>query len=201
MKRLLSSLIIILSLSSFLTLDAQNFVKNIKKRHAFYGYTEYSLNNTDTITGFNSKEEKLKITGTIYQSDGVTPAKNVILYICQSDEYGDYNPTKINGKRVLAHQGWIKTDADGKYTFYTFVPGTYWPSRKIQQIHAVVKASNNADAYQLNHFVFDSDPLLRTSCKKKIAKRGLNNVIALEKKDDLLISKRDIILNPTPQTY
>lgn len=201
MKRLLSTLIIILSLSSFYGVTAQNFVKNIKKRHAFYGYSGSHLKNTDTISGFDSKEEKLKITGTIYKSDGVTPAKNVILYICQSDEYGDYNPKKINGKRVLAHQGWIKTDADGKYTFYTFIPGTYWPSRKIQQIHGVVKAPNDDEAYQINNFVFDSDPLLRKSCKRKIADRGLNNVLKLEKKDSLLIGKRDIILNPTPKTY
>ncbi len=200
MKRILSTLIIILSLSSFLGLNAQEFVKNIKKRHAFYGYSDNNLKNSDTISGFGAKEEKLKITGVVYESDGVTPAKNVILYICQSDEYGDYNPKKINGKRVLEHQGWVKTDSDGKYTFFTFVPGTYWPSKKIQQIHGIIKAPN-ADAYQINNFAFDNDPLLRASCKQKLAKRGLNNVIKLEKKDDLLIGKRDIILNPTAQTY
>ncbi|GGD09091.1 hypothetical protein [Hyunsoonleella pacifica] len=201
MKRLLSSLIIILSLNSFFGVNAQNFVKNIKKRHAFYGHSQINLKNTDTISGFNSKEEKLKITGTIYESDGITPAKGVILYICQADEYGDYNPKKVNGQRVLEHQGWVKTDTDGKYTFYTFVPGTYWPSRKIQQIHAIVKAPNDTEAYQLNHFVFDNDPLLRASCKRKIETRGLNNVLKLEKKDSLLIGKRDIILNPISLTY
>ncbi len=197
MKRLFTSLLIIVSLNSFIGLEAQNFVNSIKKRHAFYGYSANSLKNTDTIPGFDSQEEKLKITGTIYKSDGVTPASNVILYICQSDEYGDYHPKKVNGKRVLKHQGWIKTDANGNYTFYTFVPGTYWPSRKIQQIHAVVQTSNEAEAYAINHFVFDNDPLLRRSCKKKIADRGLNNVLKLEKKDNLLIGRRDIILSPT----
>ncbi|MGC6430851.1 MAG: hypothetical protein ACON5F_07405 [Jejuia sp.] len=197
MKRLFTSLLIIVSLNSIIGLEAQNFVKSIKKRHAFYGYSENSLKNTDTIPGFDSQEEKLKIIGTIYKSDGVTPASNVILYICQSDEYGDYHPKKVNGKRVLKHQGWIKTDANGNYTFYTFVPGTYWPSRRIQQIHAVVQTSNEAEAYAINHFVFDSDPLLRRSCKKKIADRGLNNVLKLEKKDNLLIGKRDIVLSPT----
>lgn len=201
MKRLLSSLIIILSLNSFFGVSAQNFVKNIKKRHAFYGHSQKNLKNTDTILGFGSKEEKLKITGTIYESDGITPAKDVILYICQADEYGDYNPKKVNGQRVLEHQGWVKTDADGKYTFYTFVPGTYWPSRRIQQIHAIVQAPNDAEAYQLNHFIFDSDPLLRASCKRKIETRGLNNVLKLEKKDSLLIGKRDIILNQKSLTY
>lgn len=201
MIRLLSSLLIIVSLNSLLGLNAQNFVNNIKKKHAFYGYTESTLKSTDTIPGFNSQEEKLKITGTIYKSDGVTPAKDVILYICQSDEYGDYHSKKIEGKRVLKHQGWVKTDVDGKYTFYTFVPGTYWPSKTIQQIHAVIKDSDTSEVYAINHFVFDSDPLLRKSCKNKIAQRGLNNVLKLEKKDNLLIGKRDIILSSTSQTY
>lgn len=196
MKRLFTSLIIIISLNSFLNLEAQNFVNSIKKRHAFYGYSENNLKNTDTIAGFDSQEKKLKITGTIYKSDGVTPASDVILYICQSDEYGDYHPKKVNGKRVLKHQGWVKTDANGNYTFYTFVPGTYWPSREIQQIHAVVKTDANSEPYALQHFIFENDPLLRKSCKKKIADRGLNNILQLENKDNLLIGKRDIILSP-----
>ena len=39
------------------------------------------LNDTDTIADFDTQNNKLKLTGIIYQSDGVTPAKDVMLYI------------------------------------------------------------------------------------------------------------------------
>ncbi|MEW4924610.1 hypothetical protein [Algibacter sp. 2305UL17-15] len=201
----MKNLITLISLASFLTVclsgNAQELADNAsqnlhdyKKRHAIYDHSEAQLNNTDTIPGFETFSEKLLISGTIYKSDGVTPASGVILYICQADEDGDYNSTKVNGKRVVKHRGWVKTDADGRYTFYTFVPGNYWGSKTLKQIHAVVKEPNNTEEYAINHFVFDDDPFLRKSCRKKIAKRGLNNILKLEKKDSLLIGKRDITL-------
>ena len=52
---------------------------NYNKRSPIYDYSEKQLNNTDTIPDFNIKSNKLKITGTIYLADGVTPAKDVIM--------------------------------------------------------------------------------------------------------------------------
>lgn len=201
MKKLIT-LTLITSIFAFCnTLKAQEFADNYKKRHAIFDYSEKQLNNTDTIPGFENQAEKLMITGTIFEKDGVTPAKNVILYICQADEEGDYHSNKVNGKRTLKHQGWIKTDAKGNYTFYTFVPGTHWGTKDLKQIHGYVKEPNSTEEYAINHFVFDDDPFLRKSCRKKIAKRGLNNILKLEKKDGLLIGKRNIILQSNPQTY
>lgn len=183
------------------TLTAQDLADNYKKRHAIFDYTEQQLNNVDSIPGFENKAEKLMITGTIFESDGVTPAKNVILYICQADEEGDYHSKKINGKRTLKHQGWIKTDADGNYTFYTFIPGNHWGSKDLKQIHGYIKEPNTTNAYAINHFVFDNDPFLRKSCRKKIAKRGLNNILKLEKQDGLFVGKRNIVLQHNALTY
>lgn len=201
MKRLLTLLILTSLFTLGNTLNAQELADNYKKRHAIFDYTETQLNNTDTIPGFENQSQKLKITGTIFESDGVTPAKNVVLYICQADEEGDYHSKKVNGKRTLRHQGWIKTDADGNYTFYTFVPGTHWGTKDLMQIHGYVKEPNTDEAYAINHFVFDNDPFLKKSCRKKIAKRGINNILKLEKKDGLLIGKRNIVLQSNPQTY
>ena len=39
---------------------------NYKKRSAVYDYSEKQVSNTDTIPDFDTKENKLKITGTIY---------------------------------------------------------------------------------------------------------------------------------------
>ncbi len=201
MKRLITLLFLTGLFTFGSALNAQELADNYKKRHAIFDYSEKQLTNTDTIPGFENQSQKLKITGTIFESDGVTPAKNVVLYICQADEEGDYHSEKVDGKRILRHQGWIKTDADGNYTFYTFVPGTHWGTKDLMQIHGYVKESNSNEAYAINHFVFDNDPFLRKSCRKKIAKLGINNILKLEKKDGLLIGKRNIVLQSNPQTY
>ncbi|WP_203258297.1 hypothetical protein [Hyunsoonleella ulvae] len=208
MKRVLTILILSAFLANTDLAKAQEYAdtsiqnsKTNKKRHAIYDYAESDLNSIDTIPGFNTQSDKLKITGTIFKSDGVTPASNVIFYICQADEDGDYHSKKVNGKRVLRHQGWVKTDKNGEYTFYTFVPGTVWGSKALKQIHGYVKMPNDTEVYPINHFVFDDDPFLRKSCRKKIAKRGINNILKLEKQDGLLVGTRNIVLPSITLTY
>ena len=46
------------------------------------------------MPGFTGKGLPLKITGTVYQPDGKTPAPNVILYFYQTDHQGIYSPVK-----------------------------------------------------------------------------------------------------------
>src|SRR5690606_38499420 len=102
------------------------------ERNPIYDHSEMPLNATDSIPDFETKTDKLILTGTIYQSDGVTPAKDVILYISQPDEDGDYVMKKDHGKRYVYHRAWVKTDADGKYTLYTFIPGNFWQNREVK---------------------------------------------------------------------
>ena len=109
----------ILSFSS--TVLAQDIAMNANSSNPFYDYTESALTNVGTMPDYDSKEDKLKITGTIYHSDGVTPAKDVILYIEQPNEDGSYEMVKEDSKRHVHHRTWIKTNENGQYTFYTFV--------------------------------------------------------------------------------
>ena len=48
----------------------------------------------DTLPGFDNNEPKIKITGTVFQKDGKTPAENILLYIYQTDRNGFYQPNK-----------------------------------------------------------------------------------------------------------
>lgn len=195
MKHLLTILCFASFTGSFLTLSAQEPAND----NPIYDYTEQQLSNTDTIPGFETKANKLKITGTIYQSDGVTPAKDVILFIEQADDNGDYQiKTKDNG-RYMHHRGWVKTDADGQYTLYTFVPGAAkdpvtFPRRKgLKKIYPVIieegKTEYNADA-----FLFDDDPLLTKTCRKRLKRKGVESILKPEKQGDMLVATRDIVL-------
>lgn len=162
-----------------------------KKRSPIYDYSEQHLNNVDTIPGFETKENKLKISGTIFQNDGVTPAKDVILFINQTDENGNFE-MKIDDhkKRYVFHRAWVKTDTDGQYTFYTFIPGTIHRSNELKHIHPVIKEPGQAE-HDLDAFVFDNDPLLTKRCRKKLG----DDILKLEKKEDMYVATKNIVLN------
>jgi len=195
---LLFCLIFVLSFNT--TISAQESANtsmeiplNYKNRNALYDYYEKQLNNVDTVPDYTSKLNKIKISGTIYQSDGKTPAKDVILFIHQPNEDGDYILKRdANRKRYVYHRAWIKTDTDGKYTFYTFIPGKYDRSKELKQIHRTIKEPGK-EAYQLVSFFFDDDPLLpelTLACRA----RAVGSMLRLQKQDSMYVATRDIKL-------
>ncbi|WP_452229876.1 dioxygenase family protein [Lacinutrix sp. MEBiC02404] len=150
--------------------------------------------NTDSVPDFQLKEERIKIVGTIFQSDGITPANNVTLSISQPDEDGYYSIQKDEDKRHIYHSASITTDADGKYTFYTFIPGTVHRSGHVKSIRPVIKEAGK-EAYELHAFYFDNDPLLTKYRMKRLTKKGLDkSILKLEKKEDMFVANKDIIL-------
>ncbi len=192
----MKKLITLLTFAAFSLLQAQetaNLPENFKKRSPIYDYSEKKLNNVDTIPDFEAKSQKLKITGTIYESDGVTPAKNVLLFIHHTDENGNFELKRQNKKRYVHHRGWVKTDADGKYTFYTFVPGNYMYSNELKQILPIVKEPNKPE-YKIETFLFDDDPLLTGKCRTKVEETNPNRILKLNKKEGLFEATRDIVL-------
>ncbi|MEH1007886.1 MULTISPECIES: hypothetical protein [unclassified Winogradskyella] len=159
-----------------------------------YDYTDLNFKNVDTIPDYESKTNKLKVSGIIYKSDGVTPAKDVILYVEQPDENGDFDLRETKEKRYVNHRGWIKTDADGRYTFYTFVPGNDRRFNQMQQLFPIVKEPSK-DAYAVETFLFDEDPMLTKMCRKRMAKKGdLSRILKLKKENGILVAQRNIIL-------
>jgi protocatechuate 3,4-dioxygenase beta subunit len=169
--------------------------ENILNLNSFNDIATQHLSNTDTIPGFESKENKLKISGTIYKSDGVTPAKDVILYIEQADENGDFDLRKENDIRYVHNRGWIKTDSSGNYTFYTYIPGNDRRYNQMQQIFPIIKEPSKPE-YEIGTFLFDEDPLLSKLCRKRMAKKGdITRILKLKKVDGIFVTQKDIILH------
>ena len=202
----MNKLIILLCVSYLVTfsnsLYAQDYASaqealpsNYNKRSPIYDYSEKQLNNTDTIPDFNIKSNKLKITGTIYLEDGVTPAKDVILYVCQPDEDGNYELKKDEyRKRYVYHRGWVKTDADGRYTLYTFVPGKFLRSQELKQIHRVIKEPGKPE-YEISSFFFNDDPLIPSLTLSCRAKAVMSMLRLDDEENGMYVATKDIKLN------
>jgi len=163
---------------------------------AVHEYGDRVLASVDTIPEFVISEPKLKLTGTVYKKDGKTPAKNVILYIYHTNREGIY-PKQGNesgwAKRHGYLRGWVKTDQYGHYTFFTFRPGAYPGRNEPEHIHITVKEPHQ-NAYYIDGFVFDSDPILSQKARTKLSNRGGSGIVKLTSEDRMLIAKRDIIL-------
>ncbi|NRA91688.1 MAG: hypothetical protein HRU26_03220 [Psychroserpens sp.] len=195
MKTRITTLLATLCLVLFLPAQTDVNLEDYLDRNPIYDYDASILSNTATIPDYDSKEQKIQITGTIFLSDGVTPAKDVILYIEQPNEFGDFDLRYDDKeKRYVHHRVWVKTDADGKYTINTFIPGNDRRYKRLQQLFPTVKAPDQ-DEVQITTFLFDDDPFLTKGCRKRIAKRSNTSRILVPKKvDDLLVAQRDIIL-------
>ncbi|MGK7391790.1 MAG: intradiol ring-cleavage dioxygenase [Candidatus Cyclobacteriaceae bacterium M2_1C_046] len=162
-------------------------------------FGDRTLSAIDTLPDFEEYDPKMKLSGTIYKPDGKTPASDVVLFIYHTNPEGKY-PKRGDETGLAKKQGyirgWVKTDAEGKYTFYTFLPGSY--SSNESHIHAVI-LEPDGKYYFIDDYNFEGDPNFNTSYKRK--NRGGSGIVELHKKDQLLIGKRDIILGLNIKDY
>lgn len=163
---------------------------------AIYEYGNKKLTATDTLPGFQENQPKLKIVGIVYESDGTTPAENVILYIYHTNRKGIYE-TKENDKGWARRhgfiRGWIKTGKNGKYEFFTFRPASYPDQSEPEHIHITVK-ERDKNEYYIDSYVFNDDPLLKEAERNGLDNRGGSGIVIPETIDGILTVKRDIIL-------
>ncbi|HMR92216.1 MAG TPA: hypothetical protein PKC69_07870 [Chitinophagaceae bacterium] len=156
-----------------------------------------SLSWQDTLPDFTeTKGSKLIISGTVYQADGVTPAKDVVMYIYHTDQDGVYSNRYKEKGMAARHgyiKGWIKTNEKGQYRFYTLIPIAYPGEKEPAHIHPVVKEPGFSD-YYIDEFVFDDDPLLTTAHRQRMTNRGGNGILVTEEKDGVHYAERNIYL-------
>ena len=161
------------------------------------------LNWVDTLPDFNNSGPKMLVTGVIYEIDGKTPARNVVLYVYHTDQTGEY-PTKGDekgwAKRHGYLRGWIRTNVDGRYAFYTLRPASYPTGKTPAHIHPVIKEAD-MKPYWIDEFLFDDDPYLTTEERKQQRGYGGSGILKLIEKDGLLTANRDIVLGLNIKNY
>lgn len=177
-------------------------VGNCEGCEAVFEYDKRVLTDTDTLPGFHQNGPKIKVTGTIYEPDEKTPAVGVILYVYHTNREGEYT-TRGDEKGWARRHGyirtWLKTGQDGRYTFYTFKPGSY--SRNAAHIHPII-LEPNGKYYWLGSYLFEDDPYLsKRQLNQQNPRGGHSGIITLEKQGNLLVGKRDIILGKNVPGY
>lgn len=171
---------------------------------AIFEFGDAKLTSSVTLIDFNEPGPRMEISGTVYKSDGQTPAKDVILYVYHTNQKGIY-PTRGNEKGWARRhgyiRGWLKTGADGRYTFYTLKPGTYPSGTEPAHIHITI-LEPDGKYYWIDSYYFSDDPLLSEKDKQTSTVRGGGSgVLYLKEENNLLIGTRNIILGKNVPGY
>src|SRR6478672_3313088 len=162
-----------------------------------------SLKSSDTLAAFFEPGTRLHIAGKVFQPDGRTPAAGVIIYFYHTDSKGLY-ATKGNetgwGQRHGFLRGWLKTDANGEYGFFTIRPASYPNSNNPQHIHMTIKEQDKNE-YWIDEIHFMDDPLLTPNVKQHFHDRGGSGLVTLRTKNEILHGERNIILGKNIPAY
>ena len=155
------------------------------------------------LDGFDTQNQKIHISGTVYKADGRTPAPGIILYVYHTDSKGIY-PKKGNetgwARRHGYLRGWLKTDAQARYLIKTIRPASYPDSRIEAHIHCIVKEPS-MNEYYIHDFLFEDDPYLKEDEKSNPNKPGGNGVLTLRKENQAFFATRDIYLGRHVANY
>lgn len=139
------------------------------------------LTSVDTLPDFNDAGPKIEISGIVYKRDGKTPAPDVVIYVYHTNQKGVY-PTKGDekgwAKRHGYIRGWVKTDKNGFYQFFTLRPAAYPERRDPQHIHVTVKEPGKSE-YWIDEYLFADDPLL-TKPSDSDKPKGGSGIITLQ---------------------
>src|SRR5688572_18925919 len=161
-----------------------------------------SLKSSTWLPDWNEKGKKLAVSGVVYKADG-TPASNIILYVYHTDQTGRYpkrGDEKGWGKRHGYIRGWMKTNAKGEYQFFTLRPAAYPGREDPEHIHITIKEPDKNE-YWINDFVFDDDPLLTDTQRKRSENRGGSGILKLKDVGNMFKAERNIYLGKNIPDY
>ena len=121
-----------------------------------------------TVTPDGEPGEPLVVSGTVFDSDGVTPLAGIPVYVYQTDARGFYTPADAMDSKNSRLRGWMKTSREGKYEFRTIKPGPYPSGGPPAHIHYVVSAPGFRE--RVFEIVFQGDPRINDQIRAMAAR-------------------------------
>ena len=138
--------------------------------------------------------ELMVISGTVFQSDGRTPAENTLIYLYHTDTEGYYGRTS-NEHKHGRYRGWMLTKKEGRYSFITIKPAPYPEQRWAAHIHMTVTTPTAREDW-VDSILFEGDRLINSRERSEAGRRGgFNPIVTLKKGEGgLYFAARDIQL-------
>lgn len=146
-----------------------------------------------TLAGEKEEGIPILISGTVFLSDGKTPAPNILIYLYHTDIKGYYG--KNGEPRHGRYRGWMLTDEKGRYEFRSIKPASYPDTTIASHIHMTVTGKNFKED-TVDSILFEGDKFITTQERSRAGgKGGFNPILKLEKDaKGIMRASRDIQL-------
>ena len=159
------------------------------------------LGSTTQIAGPDEPGPRLLVTGRVTTPDGTTPAAGVIIYAHHTNIDGLY----ANGddesewsRRNGRLRGWVKTDANGRYSFLTIKPSPYPDMMGPAHVHLMI-GEKGKRRYYVDDVVFAGEFGVTEDYRRNQELRGGSGTVTLrDNGNGVLVAERDIILERHP---
>jgi protocatechuate 3,4-dioxygenase beta subunit len=154
------------------------------------------------ISGPAEPGEPMRIEGRVLAIDGKTPAAGVVIYAYQTNAEGLYAGGKPGTEASRRHgrlRGWVKTGADGRYSFDTIRPAPYPDDTIPAHIHFTILEPGKRP-YWIDDIVFDGEFGVTPAYRQAMTNKGGNGIVKAMRSDSGGWSvTRDIILERHPE--
>lgn len=161
-----------------------------------------SLDWRTRIADDNEPGDRMVVRGTVYETDGVTRAAGVVIYMHQTNAAGAYAGGSSESEWSRRHgrlRGWTKTDRSGRYEFATVKPAPYPGHDEPAHVHLTVLESGRRP-YYIDDVVFADEYRVDAEYRRSREERGGLGVVSLaHAPDGTWIAERDIVLESHPE--
>ncbi len=152
------------------------------------------LKSSVTLTPKNEPGERMEISGTIYRRDGRTPASGIVLFLYHTDATGHYDPE--DDPFAPRIRGWLRTGADGRYSFRSIRPAPYPKHTEPAHIHVHIWSDTMPEHF-LPEYWFAGDSLIKPADAARFRDMGSFSPIVTLKRgaDGVWRGTRDLRLD------
>lgn len=147
-----------------------------------------------TITGASEPGTRLTVSGRVVREGG-QPLAGASLYVYHTDAKGEYIPggTGANGSDRPRLFAYLRSDAQGRYSFTTIRPGSYPNTNNPGHVHFEVAAPGAEN--RVYEIVFEGDPVIPQAFRDQArAPFGGVAIVTARTVDGGLVVDHDVML-------